>query len=153
MKKFIVLLLVACATLSSFAQDKTEEEAIKALINKAYVDGLQNGGDLAPTRETFWPGFDLLVFKTSVIEKLPIYNWIKITEERRAKEKAPADAPKVTCNYLFVDITGSAAVVKLELFRGGEKLFTDYLSLYKLDTGWKIVGKIYHRHPLPVPNK
>jgi hypothetical protein len=152
MKKFLCLFVLVCTVFSGFSQATTEEDAIKSLINKAYIEGLQNGGDLSPTRETFWPGFDLLVFKTSVIEKLPIYNWIKITEERRAKEKTPPNTPKVTCNYLFVDITGSAAVVKLELFRGTEKLFTDYLSLYKLDTGWKIVGKIYHRHPLPVPN-
>jgi hypothetical protein len=94
----------------------------------------------------------LLVYKTSVVEKLPIYNWIKISEERRTKETQKTDIPKIICKFLLIDVTGNAAIAKIELSRKDEKLFTDYLSLYKLDSGWKIVGKIYHRHPLPVPS-
>ncbi len=45
-----------------------------------------------------------------------------------------------------MDVTGSAAAVELELAQNGKRIFTDYLSLYKFPDGWKIVGKIYHRH-------
>ena len=50
------------------------------------------------------------------------------------------------CKFLVVDVTGSAASVKLELHQGDKRIFTDYLSLYKFPDGWKIVGKIYYRH-------
>ncbi len=47
----------------------------------------------------------------------------------------------------MIDITGTAAVVRLELFRDGVHVFTDYLSLYKFSEGWKIVSKIFYRYP------
>jgi len=34
----------------------------------------------------------------------------------------------------------------VELFRDGELVFTDYLSLLKFDSGWRIVAKVYHKH-------
>lgn len=40
-----------------------------------------------------------------------------------------------------------AAVARVELWRDGKHTFTDYLSLYRFDDGWKILGKIFQRHP------
>jgi len=74
-----VLAAVLLAPAASPAQVQSDEEAIKALIQTAYVDGLQNLVDLEKTKAGFHPG-------------------------------------------------------------------TDYLSLYRFPDGWKIVGKIYHRH-------
>ena len=45
-----------------------------------------------------------------------------------------------------IDITGSAAVARVELYRDFKHIFTDYLSLYRFDDGWKIVGKIFYQH-------
>ena len=33
------------------------------------------------------------------------------------------------------------------VFRDGKHVFSDYLSLYKFEDGWKIIGKIFYRHP------
>jgi hypothetical protein len=52
---------------------------------------------------------------------------------------------ETTAKYPLVDITGNAAVVKVELYREDKMIFTDYLSLYKFEQGWRIVSKIYHR--------
>jgi hypothetical protein len=46
-----------------------------------------------------------------------------------------------------VEISGNAAVVKLELTRGGKHVFTDFLSLYRFPAGWMIVGKTFQAHP------
>ena len=46
----------------------------------------------------------------------------------------------------MIDITGTAAIVKIELFKGGKQIYTDYLSLYKFEEGWRIVNKIYFKH-------
>ena len=56
------------------------------------------------------------------------------------------DEEKVTAKFPIIDITGNAAMVKLEYYKGGNHVFTDYLSLYKFEEGWKIVSKIYFRH-------
>jgi len=63
------------------------------------------------------------------------------------KENPNAQRPKTTVNYVNIDVTGTAAVAKIELLREGKLIFTDYLMLYKFEEGWKIVGKTYFRHP------
>jgi len=147
MTKRILLVILLAATLifssTLRAQEKSDEEAIKKLIQTAYVDGLQNLGDLEKTRAGFHPDFVLLGLRDGQLTRLPIADWIASTEKRKASGQKP---PLTTCKFLQVDITGDAAVVKLELHREGQRIFTDYLSLYKFPDGWKIVGKIYYRH-------
>ncbi len=138
-----VLIAVAFAPATMGAQGATEEEAIKALVQTAYVDGLINLGDLEKTRTGFHPDFVLLGVQDGKLTRLPIADWIAGTEKRKAQGQK---SPEMTCKILQVDITSSAAAVKLELHRGNVHIFTDYLSLYKFPDGWKIVGKIYHRH-------
>jgi len=125
------------------AQEASEEDAIKALVQAAYVDGLQNLGDLEKTRAGFHPDFVLLGLRDGALTKLPIAEWIASAENRKAQGQKP---PLITCKFLSVDVTGTAAVAKFELYREGKQIFTDYLSLYKFPDGWKIVGKIYFRH-------
>ncbi|MDI6846019.1 MAG: nuclear transport factor 2 family protein [Candidatus Saccharicenans sp.] len=141
----LVTLMAAMLLFSSTAkaQPTEDEEAIKALIQSAYVDGLQNSGDLEKTRAGFHPDFVLLGLRDGQLTRLPIADWIASTEKRKAQGQKP---PLTTCKFLQVDITGDAAMVKLELHREGQRIFTDYLSLYKFPDGWKIVGKIYYRH-------
>lgn len=45
-----------------------------------------------------------------------------------------------------MDVTGSAASVKLELHQGEKRVFTDSLSLHMLPGGWRIVDTFYYRH-------
>lgn len=122
-----------------------DKAAIESVIQTAYVDGLQNWGDSEVIRAGFHPEFELLT-KTAdnQIRKLPIENWIEMVENRKARNPEGPGA-LVTADITSVDITVDAAVAKLDLFREGKKLFTDYLLLYKFDEGWRIVGKIYHR--------
>ena len=149
MKKLLTLIMIMSFCTLLFAQDiDKDKEAIKKLILTAYVDGLQNNGDLEATREGFHPGFDLLVFRDNIVSKFPIYNWIIYEERGKAKNPDPLPEEEITsCEFEFIDISGTAAVAKIHLSKGGKKIFTDYLSLYKLEEGWKIVGKIYYQIP------
>jgi hypothetical protein len=145
MKKLtVLLLLVAIASLKLSAQ-ANDTDQIKDLINKAYIEGLHNGGNLDETRKGFHPGFDLLILKNNQMEKLPIYNWIESTEKKRKENPTPSPI-KTVVNFVNIDITGTSAVAKIELSREGKLIFTDYISLYKFEEGWKIVGKIYFKH-------
>ena len=143
-------LVVAAALVALFvvpaaarAQVAGDEEAIKALVQSAYVDGLQNLGDLDKTREGFHPDFVLLGLRDGTLTRLPIAEWIASAEKRKADGVKP---PLTVCKFLAVDVTGSAASVKLELHQLEKRIFTDYLSLYKFPEGWRIVGKTYYRH-------
>jgi hypothetical protein len=136
----VVVLVVSTAAL---AQGPSEDAAIKALVQSAYVDGLQNLGDLEKTRAGFHPDFVLLGLRDGALTRLPIAEWIASAEKRKADGVKP---PLTVCKFLAVDVTGSAASVKLELHQNDARIFTDYMSLYKFPDGWKIVGKIYYRH-------
>jgi len=125
-----------------------EKAAVVEVVNAAYVDGIHNFRDPAAIRKGFHPGFEMLILKEGRLEKLPIEQWIESIEARNAKEPPPTDGKRTTAAaFPLVEVTGSAAVVKVELTRGGEHVFTDYLSLYRFADGWKIVGKIFQRHP------
>ena len=108
------------------AQTPGEEDAIKALVQTAYVDGLQNLGDLEKTRAGFHPDFVLLGLRDGTLTRLPIAEWIASAGKRKADGAKP---PLTTCKFLTVDVTGSAASVKLELHQNDKRIFTDYLSL------------------------
>ena len=144
--RFIVAALIAAALIAPAASPalaQSDEDAIKALIQSAYVDGLQNLVDLKKTKAGFHPDFVLLGLRDGKLTRLPIAEWIASAEKRKADGVKP---PLTVCKFVTIDMTGSAASVKLELHQNDKRIFTDYLSLYKFPDGWKIVGKIYYRH-------
>jgi len=140
---FAALVALLVVPMAALAQNPSEEAAIKTLVQTAYVDGLQNLGDLEQTKAGFHPDFVLLGLRDGALTRLPIAEWIASAGKRKADGVKP---PLTTCKFLTVDVTGSAASVKLELHQNDKRVFTDYLSLYKFPDGWKIVGKIYYRH-------
>ncbi|MDZ7742374.1 MAG: nuclear transport factor 2 family protein [Bacteroidota bacterium] len=151
MKKVILLVIAAILIgVSAMAQDAgSDETKIKQVIQSAYVDGIQNRGEIEAIEKGFHPGFNLLIHKGNMMDKLPIYNWIEYVKMRKAREEGPvSEEEKVSVEFEDIDITGTAAVARIKLFKGGKHIFTDYLSLYNFtEDGWKIVGKIYYKIP------
>ena len=144
--RFIVAALIAAALIAPVASPalaQSDEDAIKALIQSAYVDGLQNLDDLAKTKAGYHSDFVLLGLRDGKLTRLPIAEWMASAEKRKAEGVKP---PLTVCKFVTIDVTGSAASVKLELHQNDKRIFTDYLSLYKFPDGWRIVGKIYYRH-------
>lgn len=147
MKKIIIIAtMMAVLPFCIIAQEK-DKEAIKKVIQTSYVDGLQNKGPVSDIEKGFHPGFNLLGLRNDDLTKWPIYSWVKYHEKELKEDPTPPKEDEiVTCKYPMIDITGTAAIAKIELFKGGKKIYTDYLSLYKFEDGWKIVSKIYFRH-------
>ena len=148
MKRVTFILSLLLVFTASFAQQDIEQEkkAVIKVINAAYVQGLQNGVEIDNINKGFHPGFNLLgIDQGNFLTKYPIYTW----EENVRKRIEAGQTPPVvtTAKFPMIDITGTAAVVKVELFREGKQIFTDYLSLYKFEEGWRIVSKIYYRIP------
>ncbi|HCV14713.1 MAG TPA: hypothetical protein DF637_00025 [Rikenellaceae bacterium] len=144
MKKMFLLNVLLIMTVTLFGQ--TDEDLIKKTITDSYVIGIHNGGTIEAINKGFHPGFELLGIGQdgNIMTKLPIYTW---TENiRQAKEAGRVPSVKTECKFLNIDITGNAAMAKIELHREGKLIFTDYLFLYKFKDSWKIVNKIYFRH-------
>lgn len=149
MKKAILSFFCFIFAVGIIAQDiEAEKEIIKKTIKSAYVEGIHNIGDLEKIDAGFHPGFNLLIVnKDNTLYKFPIYTWKEKVDQRIHDGKLPREAEKtISCKFPMIDITGNAAIAKVELYEKEEIIFTDYLALYKIDATWKIVSKTYHAH-------
>ena len=148
MKRFLTILsLIWLAPALLVAGVDDEKEEIKKVISSAYVDGLQNKGPVAAIEAGFHPGFELLGVRNNELTKWPIYSWVQYHEQKLKEDPGPPEADEiVSSKFPMIDVTGNAAVAKVELYRDAQLIFTDYLSLYKFNEGWRIVNKIYFRH-------
>lgn len=133
--------------LSPALADSGDDEAeIRELIERSYVHGAFNELNPEELEKGFHPDFAIFSPNGEAIKKFPIAEWVKRTGERKA---SPDFDPKKNVwehHFAAVDVTGRSASVKIELSKDGKKVFTDYLSLLKFDSGWRIVAKVYHRH-------
>jgi hypothetical protein len=121
---------------------------IQALIEASYINGAFNDLDTKTMREGFHPVFRIHgVQEDGGLRQLPIEEWIAAIEKRKGSpDFDPADQ-KWEHRFALIDVTGSAAVAKIELFKDSRHVYTDYLSLLKLKGGWTITDKVYHLHP------
>lgn len=131
------------SVVAAFAQS-ADETAVKQVVTSAYVEGIHNRGSVDAIRKGFHPTFNMLRMADNEIKPLPIEEWI--TNLEKAKKESTNPPVKTEGKFVNVDITGNAAVVKLELYRENKKIFTDYLVLYKFNEGWRIVSKTFYRH-------
>ncbi|MCU0235591.1 MAG: nuclear transport factor 2 family protein [Acidobacteria bacterium] len=147
MKKIVAVVLVSILSCGCMwaAPQQDEEAAIQAVILSAYRDGLCNVGDVGLVKNGFHPEFRLLGMKDNALTILPIADWMKMTEAKKAAGKFPPQVP-VSMEFPLIDITGNAAMVKVRFLVGDKHVYTDYLSLFRFAEGWMIVNKIYAGH-------
>jgi hypothetical protein len=147
MRKLFFTAIAMLITLSISAQNKEEKDAIIKVIDAAYVQGIHNATDIDNINKGFHPGFNLLGIGQDGKEltQYPIKTWEASVRKRVEDGQLPA--VKTTAKYPMINITGQAAVAKVELFRGGRQIYTDYLFLYKFEEGWRIVSKVYNTTP------
>ena len=142
---FLVLNLSVGA--SAMAQDKTNPaDEVRAVVEASYINGAFNALDPDAMKSGFHPDFAIFSADGEKIKKYPIGEWVAgVTKKKASPDFDPAD--NVWEHKLpIVEVTGAAAAVKVELYRNGTLVYTDYLSLLEFDSGWRIVAKVYHRH-------
>ena len=142
---FATAMLLGLAAVTSLAAPPDESADVKAVVQSAYVEGVHAKGDAALRRQGFHPDFRMLVLRDGKMSVVTLEEWIGRLEARN-QENPNAPKPAIKAEFPIVDITGNAAVVRVELSRDGKHTFTDYLLLYKLPDGWKIVSKIFQSH-------
>jgi hypothetical protein len=140
------IITVLLTTIGALAVANDEKQAVMKVVDEAYVQGVHANPSGEAMRKGFHADFIMFVFDAGKINKVTRDEWISRLEANKAKD-GNSPKPVVKADFPLVEITGNAAVVKVELHRDGKHIFSDYLSLYKFDDGWKIVGKIFYRHP------
>ena len=137
-----LLLLLGCLVASTASADDPETAAIIDVVNRAYVEGVHLDGDAGKMRSGLHDSFVMFVRTDDGVNQVTRDAWIARLKPRAAD----APRPNVKADITVLDRTGDAAVVKVNLFRDGKQIFTDYISLYRLKDGWKLVGKTFQRH-------
>lgn len=149
MKQVILFLLMAMLAAGMvLAQDSGPEQevtAIKKTIVSAYVKGIHIDRDIPAIKNGFHPDFNMLIPQENNIKKVPIKQWIGWIEEGIKKDPQPSKV-KTTHKFSMVSVSGKAAVARIEIYKDEKHKYTDFMSLYKFEDGWKIVNKIYHSH-------
>ncbi|MCU0640084.1 MAG: nuclear transport factor 2 family protein [Candidatus Krumholzibacteria bacterium] len=132
-----------CSNSSSAMEDSAE--AVKKVIEESYIRGIHIERNIPAIRKGFHPDFTMFILKEGAVEKLSISEWIESIEKSIAENPDPPKR-EITWNFPMVEVSGDAAVARIEMYRDGKHIFTDFMSLYRFSDGWKIVGKIYFRH-------
>ena len=136
----LVLSLVAAAA-PTFAGDSDPI----AVVQSAYVDGIHRNSDAAAMKAGFHEDFIMFVNADEGVMMVTRDDWAaRIEKAGSDPERKTYD---ISAEIETIGESGNAAVVKVELSRDGKHVFTDFLSLYKTPEGWKIIAKIYQRHP------
>ena len=115
---------------------------IESVILNSYIDGIhcQQSKELA--LKGFHRDFDMIVLKDNHIEKVNIDKWLDRIQIMK-KESSDLWQSATSCKFSLLDCTHNAAAVKVDVFKGLTHFSTDYMLLYKLEEGWRIVSKIY----------
>ncbi len=120
----------------------SDKEAIKKVIEKAYINGIHGNQDLDKIKIGFHQDFTMFVLNDNKIDKVNVSEWL----DRIAKmknENPDLWESKTSRNFRLIDATRNAAMAKLDVYKGATHFSTDYMLLYKFEEGWKIVSKIF----------
>jgi hypothetical protein len=124
------------------ASDEGEIRLVKEVIEKAYIDGIHRKQNMEIAETGFHPDFRMLVLRNGRLAEVDLDKWFSMMGGSR-KDMSDKRGPEVTYKFFFVDITDSAAVAKLAVYKDGKLFATDYFSLYKFGDMWKIVSKVF----------
>ena len=122
-----------------------DREAVRRVIAEGYIDGLHQAQDAAKVGRGFHPEFRMLVRKGVEIAKVDPVAFLEMMIQRRKDDPAFFARP-LSFETPSIDVEGNAAVVRVEISRGGTHLFTDFILLYKFEDDWRIVSKIFQAH-------
>lgn len=120
------------------------DEIARAL--QAYFDGFHEG-DVDRLEQIFAPDAHLYSAASGALQDDPM----EVVYARvRARRSPAAERQKRQDRIITIDLAGpEMALAKVQLAIG-PKLFTDHLSLLKLDGRWRIISKTYTYVPIEV---
>ena len=147
-KKLLPLLLLPLIVFTSFYVVKdAEKDAVEDLVLTSYVHGAFNELDPDAMANGFHPDFAIFSAKGEELSRYEISSWVESVRKRKSSDKF--DASKNVWDHKFsnVNVTGNAATMQVDLSKDGKHVYTDYLSLLKFESGWKIVAKVYYQYP------
>lgn len=116
----------------------SDEQQIQALM-QAYLEGGRTGSS-APLQPIFHPLATICGYVGSDLFAGPIQMFYDWHAENGPAADLKADAP-------HIDLEGTTATVRIELYNWTGHRFTDFFTLVKIDGRWQILSKVFYLHP------
>lgn len=126
--------------------NEMEKEQIAQLLEEKYLNGVANKMDTEKMLELFHPDFAIFSSDDHQLIKFPLMAWKNAVDEYKADDKGKPGLRNLTHKLDYIDVTGNAAITKVLLYRNGEALATDYISLLKIEGEWRVVSKVAYSH-------
>lgn len=123
-----------------------EKDIIAQLLERKYLNGAANTMDTEKMLEFFHPDFAIFSSNGQELVKFPLMAWKNVVDEYKADEKGKPGLRNLTHKLDYIDVAGNAATTKVLLYRNGELLATDYISLLKIKGEWRVVSKVAYSH-------
>lgn len=140
------LAILTLALTGTALAETADDAAIREAVDRAYVQGVHIDSDPDKMRSGMHESFIMFVRGDQGVTQLTREAWIERIAASTKSRAADAPKPETKAEIQILDRTENAAVVKVKLFRDGKQIFTDYISLYRVGSEWKLVGKIFQRH-------
>ena len=135
----LAVLLLALAGCAPALAQESEEAAVREAIQH-YFDGHATGQG-EHFRKVFHPDAKLFFVREGKLTQWTAEEYIS-----RAPGKPAEDEAQRKRTIDSIDISGNAAFVKITLDYP-KVVFTDYMSMLKVDGRWVIVNKTFHARP------
>ncbi len=139
-----LLIPLAAVAVGAALQDKpqsSDAQAIQGVLQKHYVEGMYIKRDADLLRAGLAETFVMQVYWDGQLRRSTVPEWFD-----RMKLNGKPTKRKIESKIKVLDITGVAAVARVDLYRDSEHRYTDYFGLYKTENGWKMVTKMFHAH-------
>ena len=141
-----LLLVSTAASLAQNRDDMAIRSELEALIVQSYVHGAFNELNPDAMKRGFHPDFAIFSAKGDDLGRYEIADWVAGVAQRKADPGFDPAKNRWEHKIESLDVTGGAAAAKIHLYKDGKLVYTDYLSLLKFDSGWRIAAKVYHSH-------
>jgi hypothetical protein len=119
-----------------------DKESIKQVIKTSYIQGIHRDQDEVLVESGFHEDFAMLVLGDNIIDKVTVDQWLARVEVMK-RQNPEMWAAETRYAFDLVDVSGTAAVAKLRVYKGEIHFSTDYMLLYHFEEGWRIVSKIF----------
>ncbi len=141
-----ILPVIAAAAFSTSAAAQMhgahhDEDAIRQVVQSAYIEGLHMNAGHDQVRAGFHPEFVMFVRSNEGVRTVTIEQWIG-----RLPPEGTVPSHEATADIQVLSREGSAAAVRAEVYFDGEHVFTDFFLLYDIEGSWRIVGKTFQSH-------
>ena len=139
-----MLFALPCVFIPAIAtqmESTSDEQAIRDVLRHSYVEGMYIKHDPDVLRSGLASTFVMQVYWDGELTTRTVTQWL----ERMKLDRKPTNN-HVESAIKVLDITGVAAVARVDIHVNSKHKYTDYFGLYKTEAGWKMVTKMFHAH-------